>query len=256
MMPSRSTIALLLAVILSCAGFGGMAASRPSAGVDRWEQRLARLDPVRPIDYLELGEEVADSASSAAEKRLARELFGFAGALDPARLGRSAMLALASVAETDAERARALAAAELVGGRGAKRRSLVAEPAQLESLARAISYHRRAEGRKALAALKQDNADELLSRVGGALAGDAQVFRDECKAMKPGSQPVTDEDMVARGMLVELALRAGDLRTPGLDMALFGDAALPEIDLSDPESTWSVDPRRAWWRGGKWSGNG
>ena len=107
MMQARSTIALLLAVILACACFGGVAASRPASGVDRWEQRLARLDPVRPIDYLELGEEVADSASSAAEKRLARELFGFAGALDPARLGRSAMLALASIAETDAERARA-----------------------------------------------------------------------------------------------------------------------------------------------------
>ena len=256
MMQSRSTIVLLLAVIFACTCFGGAAASRPSAGVDRWEQRLARLDPVRPIDYLELGEEVADSAATRAERRLARELFGLAGALDSARLGRSAMLALASIAESDAEYLRAVAAAELVGGRGAKRWTLVAEPAQLEALARAISYHRRAEGRKALAALKQDNADDLLSSVGGALAGDADVFRDECKSMKPGSQPVADEDMVVRGILVELALRSGDLRTPGLDMALFGDVALPEIDLSDPQSTWNVDPKRAWWRGGKWSGNG
>lgn len=256
MMRFRTHIAIASAVILLGAASGGFAASRPATAADRWEQRLARLDPVRPMDYLELGEEVADAASSEAEKRLARELFGFAGALDPARLGRSAMLALASIAETDSERGRALAAAELVGGRGAKRRTLVAEPAQLESLARAISYHRRAEGRKALAALKQDNGDELLTKVGIALAGDPEVFRSECRAMKPGSQPVADEDMVARGMLVELALRAGELRSPGLDLALFGDEALPEIDLSDPESTWRVDPKRAWWRGGKWSGNG
>ena len=249
---SRTLPIALCAAILAI----GLAAARaPVSAADRWDARLAKLDPVRPMDYLELGEEVADAASSEAEKRLARELFGLAGALDPARLGRSAMLALASIADTDSERARALAAAELVGGRGAKRRTLVAEPAQLESLSRAISFHRRAEGRKALGALKQDNADELLEKVGEALAGGAQVFREECKSMRAGAQPVTDEDAVARGMLVELALRAGELRAPGLDMALFGDGALPEIDLSDPESTWSVDPKRAWWRGGKWSGN-
>jgi len=252
---NRTVSVVLCAAFASLAILGGVAARAPHAP-GRWDARLAKLDPVRPVDYLELGEEVADSATSDAERQLARELFGFAGALDPARLGRSAMLALASVAETDSEKSRALAAAELVGGRGARRRALVAEPAQVESLARAISYHRRAEGRKATAALKQDNADELLEKVGDALAGGAQVFRDECKSMRAGAQPLADEEMVARGMLVELALRAGELRTPGLDMALFGDEALPEIDLSDPESTWRVDPKRAWWRGGKWSGNG
>ena len=251
-MSHRTTLLALVIAAACVGGFGGAAAPGLPG---RWESRLSRLDPVRPMDYLELGEEVADSATGADEKRLARELFGYAGALDPARLGRSAMLALASIAETDAERARALAAAELVGGRGAKRRRLSAEPAQLESLSRAISYHRRAEGRKALGALKQDNADELLEKVGEALAGGAQVFRDECKAMRPGALPLTDEETVARGVLVELALRAGELRAPGLDLALFGDEALPEIDLSDPESTWSVDPKRAWWRGGRWSGN-
>ncbi|MEY4822510.1 MAG: hypothetical protein RLY72_2162, partial [Planctomycetota bacterium] len=39
----------------------------------------------------------------------------------------------------------------------------------------------------------------------------------------------------------------------GLDLALQGDEPLIEIDLSDPVSTWRVDPSRAWWREGKWS---
>jgi hypothetical protein len=92
-------------------------AARPAPSAEsRWDARLARLDPVRPMDYLELGEEVADQAGSDAERRLARELFGYAGALDPTRLGRSAMLALASIARRDpscapAVRARAAAIA-------------------------------------------------------------------------------------------------------------------------------------------------
>lgn len=232
-------------------------AARPAPSAEsRWDARLARLDPVRPMDYLELGEEVADQAGSDAERRLARELFGYAGALDPTRLGRSAMLALASIAESDAERVRALAAAELVGGRGASRAGLVAEPAQVDALARAISYHRRGEGRKALGALKQGDGDGLLEQVGVALSGGADVFREECKTARAGAAPVTDEDVIARGLLIEHALRSGELRSPGLDTALFGDEPLIEIDLTDPESTWRVDPARPWWRGGQWAGNG
>ena len=134
-------------------------------------------------------------------------------------------------------------------------RRTIAAPAQLEAFARALSYHRRGEGRKALNALKQDNADALLEQVGEVLAGGAEVFRNECRAMKPGAPAVADEDTVSRGLYVELALRAGELRGAGLDLFLEGDAPLIEIDLADPEGTWGVDPRRPWWRNGAWAGN-
>ncbi|MEY3026817.1 MAG: hypothetical protein RLZZ238_1714 [Planctomycetota bacterium] len=229
--------------------------SSPSSHRGRWDERLARLDPVRPLDYLELGEEVADAAENEAERRLARELFGLAGALDTQRLGRSAMLALAQFAANDEERARALAAAELTGGRGGTARGVRAEPAQLEALSRAISFHRRGDGRRALGALKQDGADALLDVVGEALAGGADVFREECRSMRAGGPALADADAVGRGIYVELALRQGELRSPGLDLVLEGDAPLLEIDLADPIGTWGVDPSRPWWRGGKWSGN-
>jgi hypothetical protein len=225
-----------------------------TAPASRWDERLARLDPVRPMDYLELGEEVAERAESDDERRLARQLFGLAGALDTQRLGRSAMLALAQFASTPEERARALAAAELAGGRGAAIRRTMADPAALEALARAVSFHRRGEGRKALNALKQDGADALLDQVGDALAGGADVFRAECKSMKPGSPSMLDEDAISRGLYLELALRAGELRGAGLDLFLEGDAPLIEIDLADPMGTWGVDPSRPWWRNGAWSG--
>ena len=92
--------------------------------------------------------------------------------------------------------------------------------------------------------------------IGVALSGGADVFREECKAARAGAAPVTDEDVIARGLLIEHALRSGELRSPGLDTALFGDEPLIEIDLTDPESTWRVDPARPWWRGGQWAGNG
>jgi hypothetical protein len=245
---------LIPSALAALAAVASLALSR--APDSRWEEKLRRLDPVRPMDYLELGEEVADEAQTDAEQRLARQLFGLAGALDPQRLGRSAMLALAQFAPTDEARARALAAAELVGGRGSVVRRTIAEPAQLEAFARALSYHRRGEGRRALNALKQENADALLERVGEALGGGAEAFRNDCRTMKAADAVVTDEDIVSSGLYVELALRAGELRGAGLDLFLEGDAPLVEIDLADPEGTWGVDPRRPWWRNGSWAGNG
>ncbi|MEY5031368.1 MAG: hypothetical protein RL354_399, partial [Planctomycetota bacterium] len=141
---SQSVPATVRSAVLVLAVLASLALA--TAPASRWDERLARLDPVRPMDYLELGEEVAERAEGDADRRLARQLFGLAGALDTPRLGRSAMLALAQFASTPEERARALAAAELAGGRGTAIRRTLAEPAALEALARAISFHRRGEG--------------------------------------------------------------------------------------------------------------
>lgn len=224
----------------------------------RWQSRLARLDPSRPIEYLELAEEVADGAApgpaSDAARELARELFGFAGALDPAQLGRSAMLGIASLAETDDARARARLAAELVGGRGVASSARRIDRASLEALARAFSYYRRGNGVKALAALRQSGADQLLESISDGLPGGASAFRTECRAMRgPGRLPA-DPDLEARLLMLELALRRGDVRGLGLDILLNADRPLPEIDLGDAQALWGVDPTRAWWRNGAWAG--
>ena len=139
-----------------------------------WGARLAQLDPLRPLDYLELGEEVADLARTDDERVLARQLFGLAGALDTARLGRSAMLAMASLATDAGERERALAAAELVGGRGASRVVQSVDPVQVEALSRSFSFYRRGDGRRALTALRQGGAEALLEQIGSRLPGGAE----------------------------------------------------------------------------------
>ena len=228
-----------------------VATSAPPA---RWIERLGRLDPLRPLDYLELGEEVADAATTEEELALARTLFGYAGALDTARLGRSAMLALAAIAPNDLERSRALAAAEIVGGRGLARGAERVDPAQIASLSRAFSFHRRGDWRRALAALRQDDADALLGALDAAIPGGAQAFRDEARAMRSSGGLATDENAIRRLEDIELALRLGPLRPVSLDLVVAGDAPLVEIDLADPASVWRVDPARPWWRNGAWSG--
>jgi len=224
---------------------------------DGWEARLARLDPLRPLDYLELAEEVADAARDDDDARaLARQLFGLAGALDPGRLGRSAMLALATLARDEPERQRALAAAELVGGRGLAGEEMRVDSAQIESLARSFSHHRRGDGRRALAALRQGGGEELLDAVGAALPGGAEAYRQDCRQMRGASPVLPDADMVARQHEIELALRKGRARPVSLDIALLGDDPLVEIDLADPRALWGVDPARPWWRDGAWRGGG
>ena len=228
--------------------------TQSSASVERWNERLEALDPMRPYDYLVLAEEVADAASSERERQLARELFGLAGALDTERLGRSALLALAQFASDRRERERALAAAEIVGGRGGLLRSFRIEPEQLEALSRAFSFYRRGEGRKALNVLRQADADAVLEEIGDAVPGGAAGFRAELEAMRGGGAARPDPQSVRRLLLLELALRQGDGRAVSLDMLLRGDEPLIEIDPSDPAALWQVDPTKPWWRNGKWSG--
>lgn len=229
-------------------------ASSPTSS--RWAARLTGLDPLRPLDYLCLGEEIADAAQNDDERALAAQLFGFAGALDTERLGRSAMLAIAALARDPYERTRALAAAELVGGKGGVRQAAKVERFQIEGLARSFSFYRRGDGRRALSALSQNDADALLERVGPRLPGGAQAYRDQCKAMRAGGVSAVDPDSARRQLEIELALRRGELRAASLDVSLSGDEPLVEIDLADPQALWRVDPSRPWWRDGAWRGNG
>ena len=82
-----------------------------------WEPRLEALDPRRPMAYFELGEEIADAATSPESRELARRLFGIAGRIDREGLGASAALALASIAPDRRTAARLRAVAAMQSGR-------------------------------------------------------------------------------------------------------------------------------------------
>jgi len=247
------TARLLLTVIVGVLCVLQLAWQDAPTVEERWKERLAGLDPSRPMDYFLLGEEIADSAQSTRDFELARELFGYSGALDTSRLGRSAMLAIASISD-GADRARALTAAEIVGGRGVTQQAERVETATIEALAKSFSHFRRGNGSAAAAALKQADADTTLTRFERAVPGGAQAYRDDCKRFGKNG-PQTDWPMARALMDAELALRQGGARSVSLDLLLAGDQPLLEIDTSDPVALWGVDPARPWWRGTGWSRN-
>ncbi|MCP4066876.1 MAG: hypothetical protein GY741_01205, partial [Phycisphaeraceae bacterium] len=104
-----------LGILLALATSVLLAAAMP-VEVD-WEPRLEGLDPRRPMAYFELGEEIADAATSPESRELARRLFGIAGRIDREGLGASAALALAALAPDRRTAARLRAVAAMQDGR-------------------------------------------------------------------------------------------------------------------------------------------
>lgn len=147
--------------------------------VENLESRLVSLRPERPAAYLELGELVLQEASTAEDRRLARELLVLALSTATARredpnaagVASSACLALASAAD-DQPTARWLGA---VGASLAPDASLdvstqdaaagaARDPAALD-VANALGLARIGEGKRAERLLARPGAGELLERM-------------------------------------------------------------------------------------------
>ncbi|MGP1345705.1 MAG: hypothetical protein ACTS3F_03440 [Phycisphaerales bacterium] len=102
-----SFAALLAATLALCSPVTRAAESSAPRGIN---QRLSELTPDNPMSYFLLAEDLGyDPAADERQRELARTLFLLAAAIDrerdePAGLDRSAALALADLAETDAHR--------------------------------------------------------------------------------------------------------------------------------------------------------
>jgi hypothetical protein len=247
---------------LACLSIVGIAAPGPSASrepaVD-WTERLEELRPAFPMAYFELAEEIADQADGGAERALARRLFGLAGVLDRDRLGRSACLALADLAEQEHDRRRLLALASLLGGAGIGQagppgsglgRAL--EPSAVLAVTNAFSHFRRGEGPKALAALRTPGATELLDACGPYLPGGVNRFLEECRSFRGRVRPRLSEADEVRMMRLEMALLAGSER-PWSSALLYGRGQpLIEVDPDRLEETLGTDGSRPLFRNGRW----
>ncbi|MSR40708.1 MAG: hypothetical protein EXS10_02260 [Phycisphaerales bacterium] len=225
-------------------------ATRPTA---RWDARLTTLDPTRPFDYFLLGEEVVDAATTDAERQLARELFGLAGALDRDRLGRSAALARASIATTPLEARRMQAAAALLGGVRYERPVGAVDAAKALALSRALSFYRLGKGPLALSTLRAADAESLLEDYDGMIPGGSEGFVRECRALRGGARPTLDNAALRRMLLLEAALLTPSPRAVSIDLAVTNGAPLLEIDVSDLGALFRVDPKMASWRDGRWN---
>jgi hypothetical protein len=253
---------LILAALLTCwcgAQAPTTVSAAASAGLQRWRDRLQNLVPSQPLTYFELAEEIADAGTSPEEHRLAQQLFGLAGALDPKRLGRSACLALADLEENSTQKQRLLAMASLLGEARIPRRAsstpAAANAVDRASLAfcEALGRYRKGQGAQALASLHKPGVEPLLARYGELLPGGAARFEEQCKSLRPQNRPALGPEELARQLRLEAALLAGDDRSWSGELLLNGSEPLIEVDPDRLEELLSVDPSKPLYRNGRWT---
>ncbi|MFO0894092.1 MAG: hypothetical protein U0574_03940 [Phycisphaerales bacterium] len=220
------------------------------------EARLEALDPARPAEYFLLAEEVEDRAAGDADRALARQLYGLAGALDASGHGRSAAIALAGLAPDAAARARLLRLAAAIDSafraEGAATESAVARPLPpgAGKLAQAMAAYRRGESGRARELLALPEVNTLLEQCGGEFEGGAEGFRNSVAAMR--GRPLEEPSRLAGLMFLEESLLAGDERW-SRDLLLGRGAPLAAFDPRVPGPEFGVDPARARWRDGAWA---
>lgn len=229
-----------------------------SEPVDHWEPGLAALAPTNPLAYFELAEEIADDHVDEAQRDLARHLFALAGVLDPARLGRSASLALADMEDREHVKRQLLALAALlderggVAGWGQPDEATQISTSAAVAVGEALSYYRRGRGSRALAVLEKPGAMALLESVGDVLRGGAKRFVEDCKLYRGQRKPTLTEDDLRRMLQLEAAVLAGIDRAWSGELLLGRGRPLVEVDPDNLPQTLGVDASRPYYRRGRW----
>jgi hypothetical protein len=225
------------------------------------ERRLADLRPEKPMEYFELGEDVADLAETAEQREIATQLFALAGLLDTVRLGRGACLALADLAREPNEKRRYLALAAALGQLG---QSAMLDPGMptshealssssaVDAVVEAFSFYRRGEGSRALSSLREPGAMDLLELIGNYLPGGKKRFLADCRHYGGRVGPSLTEAETTRMLRLEVALLAGEQRPWSGDLLLHRARPLIEVDPHHPEETLEMDPARPFYRRGRW----
>ncbi len=266
--PAVPAPALVAVQRAGSAARGGLDVDVRTAIAGRWGERLAALAPDEPMAYLELAEEVDDARAvgpaadgdpvAAAERGLARRLFGLAGVLEP-RLAPSAARAIADLVVDPRVRRRLLVVAELLEGDRILRgrpprlegvpagRGTAAAPEVLRAISAAIADYRLGDGEAALerlAGLPADAVEAALAPWPGGRAG----FEQDCRR-RPGGATV-------RRLLAELSAELRMLEGDGADWAAIvrsgGGVPLEEPDLGDLAGLFGVDASRVLYRDGRW----
>jgi hypothetical protein len=257
-------VVLVLVMLLGAIAMETAPAStaRPQVANARWNDRLEALRPSEPLAYFELAEEMADAASDAAQRDLARHLFALAGSLDPDRLGGSACLAMAAMESDERAKRRMLAMAALLGGDTfvtwrADGSSMmqgrivlpIGSPAAI-SLAEAFGHYRRGQGARAMETLRRPGVTELLNQCDRMLPMRAARFIDECRQMR-GARPRLSAIDLIRMLRLEAALLGAE-RTWSSDWLLTEGRPLIEVDPMRMHDALGVDASRPYFRNGRW----
>lgn len=248
------SIAIVTTLLFAAALSGG---GRPATASADWESRLNDLRPERPLAYFELAEDIADAATTQADRALARHLFALAGALDRARLGRSACLALADLSDDDLERRRLLALATLLDhsgaftGQGESHLTIGGTGAAL-AVSQAFSHYRQGEGQRALAALREAGAMELLEAHARFIRGGVERFLEDCRSYRGRLRPTLPDRELQSMLELERALLATETMSWSTDLMLTGGAPFVEVDPEAIETALRIDSSRPYYRNGEW----
>lgn len=223
------------------------AAAPPPA--EAFRSRLERLDPERPIEYLELAEEVQAAARNDDDRRLARTLYGLAGAIDPTGLGASAALGQATLAATPGERVRLVRlAAALSDSRHPSRDARDPSPSTVR-FAQLLAAYRRGDGSRARDLIGNPEVAALVESYGASFEGGAVGFRNAVIALR--DKPLDSDARRLESMFLEQSLLSGG-RSFASDLIRSNDEPLAACDPLDPGPEFGVDRRTSWWRGGRW----
>lgn len=243
-------------VAMAAVGTASNAQEAPRAIFAEWNDRLEALDPGRPMDYFELGEEVEDAAETPEERMLARELFGLAGLLDQEQLGRSAALAIASLEERAVARERLRAAADLLapsgtvdpGGRGSTATSREGRLA----FCHALGALRRGDGSRVMRHLSSADAEVVLSDLGPLLPGGTARFKRDADVYSGGLRPDLNDAEVEAHLIVEMVALTPTKPDWAVALRASHGAPLMVVDLQRLDRLFGVDPARPYWRNGDW----
>ncbi|MBX3355616.1 MAG: hypothetical protein KF724_07950 [Phycisphaeraceae bacterium] len=231
-----------------------IAAAREPQGAGRRfpptvEQRLAALEPARPMEYFTLAEEVEARARTPEERDLARELYGLAGALDPEGLGASAALALASLADRPAERSKFIRLSMALRGGSEARQGVRASSPQAALFGELLAAYRRGQGARARELLANPEVSEMVELHGDHFEGGAAGLRNAIAGLR--DRPVETDVRMMELMFLESAMLESR-RSLVQDLLRGGGEPLVACDPLRPGPELGVDVERARWRGGQW----
>jgi hypothetical protein len=222
------------------------------------EARLTALDPARPIEYLELAEEVAEGLASGdnADRALARRLYGLAGRLDPRGLAASAALGIASLTPDERTADRYRAAASMLDPDAAGPSAGVeagVDTATAMEISEAFGEFR--TGRAiALRRMLQDPARERLLRSWDqALPGGLEWLKRQAEAAGKG-RPALDRSDALAMIRIELVLLDRGRPDWSTLLALEGDPPIVDLRVDRvPEMLLDDDSAaRPRYRSGQW----
>ena len=226
-----------------------------SAQESSFNDELRSLRPGDASSYFELGEDIADVASTPSERQLAIHLFVLADHLDRNRYHRSVLLAIRSLVEdpviirlidTDLR--------SMSGSAGLTPTERVAESQGEDSMLAVVDFlsaFRRADRAAMEDQLSQKGVSGHLMALQYALPGDAEWMLAKVSNARRGFQFLDEDDIMAT-LRVQAALLGSERELWSTELHAKHGLPMTVIDPVPLVEIFNIDPEQKIWRNGGW----